>query len=190
MVKLLGTKPIQASLDSIFPTAVGVFGPLQFSIPKTASVLLEEYGKQCLQQRLVKIRRQGSGFEWIKAPECMRRVAFSCLRFAQGCRLFELTAPLRVPSRWRDDGACTFSSRSLVACTVPARWQDHRRTHRSQPLAGSTMWWQFSQPLAAVLWLQRQPLQLAVGGNFPSSRWQFSSLAWPALAENSHTYGA
>ena len=76
MVKLLGTKPIQASLDSIFPTAVGVFGPLQFSIPKTASVLLEEYGKQCLQQRLVKIRRQGSGFEWIKAPECMRRVAF------------------------------------------------------------------------------------------------------------------
>ena len=26
------------------------------------------------------------------------------------------------------------------------------------PLAGSTMWRQFSQPLAAVLWLQRQPL--------------------------------
>ena len=27
----------------------------------------------------------------------------------------------------------------------------------------------------------------AVGGSLPSSRWRFSSLAWPALAENAHT---
>ena len=30
----------------------------------------------------------------------------------------------------------------------------------------------------------------AVGGSLPSSRWRFSSLAWPALAENAHTCGA
>ena len=74
---------------------------------------------------------------------------FSCLRFAQGCRLFELTAPLRVPSRWRDDGACTFFQPVVGGM------------HRSRPLAGSSA----HAPFPAVGGINNvAAIQPAVGG--------------------------
>ena len=39
-VKLLGSQPIHTRLAHIFPTAVGVFGPLQFAIPNSPAMLL------------------------------------------------------------------------------------------------------------------------------------------------------
>ena len=38
-LKLLGSAPIHTKLDDIFPTSIGLFGPLQFAIPRTASML-------------------------------------------------------------------------------------------------------------------------------------------------------
>ena len=49
-LKLLGSQTIQASCADIFPTAVGVFGPLQFAIPRTPRMLFAEYGEDCLRQ--------------------------------------------------------------------------------------------------------------------------------------------
>ena len=51
-VQLLGSQPIHTRLAHIFPTAVGVFGPLQFAIPNSPAMLFREYGEQCLQQRI------------------------------------------------------------------------------------------------------------------------------------------
>ena len=74
-VKLLGSQPIHTRLAQIFPTAVGVFGPLQFAIPNSPAMLFGEYGEQCLQQRMFKIKVNRS-FVWKEAPANVRRAAW------------------------------------------------------------------------------------------------------------------
>ena len=72
-LKLLGSQTIQASCADIFPTAVGVFGPLRFAIPRTPSMLFAEYGRDCLQQSRVKLL---PGKTFADVPSCVRRVAW------------------------------------------------------------------------------------------------------------------
>ena len=72
-LKLLGSQTIQASCADIFPTAVGVFGPLRFAIPRTPRMLFEEYGEDCLQQSRVKILPSK---KFADVPSCVRRVAW------------------------------------------------------------------------------------------------------------------
>ena len=55
-LRLMGSKPIRTPLRDIFPTAVGVFGPLQFSTPRTASMLFAEYGSDCVRKHRVKVK--------------------------------------------------------------------------------------------------------------------------------------
>ena len=59
----------------MFPTAVGVFGPLQFAIPNSPAMLVGEYGEQCLQQRMFKIKVNRS-FVGKEAPAHVRRAAW------------------------------------------------------------------------------------------------------------------
>ena len=56
-IKLLGSQPIHTRVAHIFPTAVGVFGPLQFAIPNPPAMLLAnmESSVCSLQQRMFKI---------------------------------------------------------------------------------------------------------------------------------------
>lgn len=74
-VKLLGSQPIHTRLAQIFPTAVGVFGPLQFAIPSSPAMLFHEYGEQCLQQRMFKMKSNRS-FVWKEVPANVRRAAW------------------------------------------------------------------------------------------------------------------
>ena len=74
-VKLLGSQPIRTRLAHMFPTAVGVFGPLQFAIPNSPAMLVGEYGEQCLQQRMFKIKVNRS-FVWKEAPANVWRAAW------------------------------------------------------------------------------------------------------------------
>jgi len=74
-LNLLGSAPIHTKLDDIFPTSVGRFGPLQFSIPRSALMLFKEYGPHCLQHRMVKMKKP-RGATWSQAPEIARRAVW------------------------------------------------------------------------------------------------------------------
>ena len=79
-LKLFGSKPIPSLPSNIFPTAVGVFGPLQFAIPRTPSMLLAEYGKDCLQRRKVKLKtKAGHTAVWGTVVENTRHAAWPAI---------------------------------------------------------------------------------------------------------------
>ena len=52
-------KTFTTSPGDLFPTAVGVFGPLMLPRPRSTKPLLEEYGAACLKKREVKIITAG-----------------------------------------------------------------------------------------------------------------------------------
>ena len=74
-LNLLGSALTHTKLDDIFPTSVGRFGPLQFSIPRSALMLFKEYGPHCLQHRMVKMKKP-RGATWSQAPEIARRAVW------------------------------------------------------------------------------------------------------------------
>ena len=43
-------------MDKVFPTAVGVFGPLMLPVPRSNAALVEMYGVNCLTTRKVKLQ--------------------------------------------------------------------------------------------------------------------------------------
>ena len=71
----LGPPAHTHTFSTYFPTAVSVFGPLQFAIPNSPAMLFGEYGKQCLQQRMCKVKVNRS-FVWKEAPANVRRAAW------------------------------------------------------------------------------------------------------------------
>ena len=76
-VTIMGTKRFQLSLDTIFPTAVGVFGPLQFAKPKTDKMLYVEYGKDCLFRRKAALRDKGNRIsKYVEVPSQFRTAAW------------------------------------------------------------------------------------------------------------------
>ncbi len=54
-----GGKNITVSFNEVFPTAVGVFGPMLLKRPRSTTPLLKEYGADCLAERWVKILDAG-----------------------------------------------------------------------------------------------------------------------------------
>ena len=47
----MGSQSFKVPLRSLFPTAIGVFGPFHLRIAKIAKPLQMEYGQQCLRER-------------------------------------------------------------------------------------------------------------------------------------------
>ena len=84
-LNLLASKPCRMLLDQLFPTAVGVFGPLLFSIPRTPAMLFHEYGEDCMQQRQAKVKKR-SRTTWTTVPSYHRRAVWptTSLRNANG----------------------------------------------------------------------------------------------------------
>jgi len=56
---LQGSTKFSVPLDDLFPTTVGVFGPLMVTRPRSAAPLLKEYGANCLKERYVKVIDSG-----------------------------------------------------------------------------------------------------------------------------------
>lgn len=76
-VKLMGSQCIETPLHDIFPTAVGVFGPLQFAIPKKPSMLLKEYGADCLVTRKATLKdKQHRKVSLMEVPPGFRRTTW------------------------------------------------------------------------------------------------------------------
>ena len=61
-IPIMGSKPFSVSSSDVFPTALGVFGPLLLPTPRTSKVLLKEYGSDCLRKRRAKIITKGGHF--------------------------------------------------------------------------------------------------------------------------------
>ena len=51
-VTLVGRRSHHMNLKSLFPTAVGVFGPILLPVPGSNEILLPQYGKDCLAKRI------------------------------------------------------------------------------------------------------------------------------------------
>jgi len=54
-----GSAKFALPLDDLFPTALGVFGPLKLPRPRSSAPLLQEYGANCMKERLVKVIDSG-----------------------------------------------------------------------------------------------------------------------------------
>jgi len=78
-IPIMGSKPFSVSCSDVFPTSLGVFGPLQLPIPRTSKVLLKEYGSDCLRKRRAKIITKGGHFsemQDVADGELVRRSAW------------------------------------------------------------------------------------------------------------------
>ena len=84
-IKVLGTKKFDVKLPDLFPTAIGVFGPLQLRTPRNAAVLKAEYGPRCLSARMCKVLSGGGRASWVQVPANVRRVLWPsvCLERCQ-----------------------------------------------------------------------------------------------------------
>ena len=75
-VTIRGTNHYQVPLSDLFPTAVGVLGPLQFRVPRTRAVLKLEYGHDVMSKRWVKKIGKGGVCQWEEAPSHVRRCSW------------------------------------------------------------------------------------------------------------------
>ena len=73
-IKVLGTKKFDVKVPDLFPTAIGVFGPLQLRTPRNAAVLKAEYGPRCLSARMCKVFSGGGRASWVQVPANVRRI--------------------------------------------------------------------------------------------------------------------
>jgi hypothetical protein len=85
---ILGTTPFQLAAKDVFPTKIGVFGPLVFNVPQSTLVLEKEYGKKCISQRMAKVKNaKGGVLRWTEVPSDKRRSAWPacqlqhCIRY-------------------------------------------------------------------------------------------------------------
>ena len=82
-IKVLGTKKFDVKVPDLFPTAIGVFGPLQLRTPRNTAVLKAEYGPTCLSARMCKVLSGGGRASWVQVPANVRRVVWPCVCLAR-----------------------------------------------------------------------------------------------------------